>query len=81
MGLSTFPAVKPPTLRAAQMQAIAKPKFDYSGREFWPGGFWPEENLFGCKRYPLRVRTLYLALSPTNFTVIARQPELGFGFG
>jgi hypothetical protein len=41
-----------------------------------------EEKRVGCKRYPLRVRTLYLlALSPTIFTLIARHPVFGFALG
>ena len=40
------------------------------------------ENRDSRGRYPLRVRTLYFfRRSPTSFTVIARQPELGLALG
>ena len=58
----------------------AEPRHDHSG--LVSGALTPEENLVVCKRYPLRVRTLYFfAWSPTSFTVIARQPVFGFAFG
>ena len=44
--------------------------------------FVASENRNGCGRYPFRVRTLqFFNLSPTNFTVIVRQPVLGLNFG